>query len=80
MLWGCGDVGLWDRAREEAAKGNVRPCRVGAWMRGLVSGGPNWFGDEGPRGEQEDKPGATSIEDIARKAIELGYVSMPEPD
>ncbi len=61
-------------ANDEAKRGNVAAIALVLKMRGALPGDMNWEGDD-----QETAIGAAfTVEDLAQRAIERGYVSTPK--
>lgn len=63
-----------DLAHEKAREGNVAAIALVLKMRGALPGDLNWEGD----GEEATIGAAFTIEDLAQRAIDLGYVSTPK--
>ncbi len=63
-----------DLANEKAREGNVAAIALVLKMRGALPGDLNWEGG----GEEAAVGAAFTVEDLAQRAIERGYVSTPQ--
>lgn len=64
-----------DLANEKAREGNVAAIALVLKMRGAFPGDLNWEGG----GEEAAVGAAFTVEDLAQRAIDRGYVSTPKP-